>query len=79
MPRSDIIDRTKVSFGIGTFVSNDTCEKALNIVVKLQYVDGKPVAKISDNPGKAMCQDADYLQYLKNAVAFRIKREAEEK
>lgn len=69
------IDRTKVSFGIGTFVSNDTCEKALNIVVKLQYVDGKPVAKISDNPGKAMCQDTEYLKYLKNAVAFRLNRE----
>lgn len=68
-------DRTKVSFGIGTFVSNDTCEKALNIVIKLQYVNGRPVAKISDNPGKAMCQDGDYLQYLKNAVAFRLNRE----
>lgn len=70
-------DRTKVSFGIGTFVSNDTCEKALNIVIKLQYVNGRPVAKISDNPGKAMCQDAGYLDYLKNAVEFRLKREAE--
>lgn len=68
-------DRTKVSFGIGTFVSNDTCEKALNIVIKLQYVNGRPVAKISDNPGKAMCQDGDYLKYLKNAVAFRLNRE----
>ncbi len=69
-------DRTKVSFGIGTFVSNDTCEPALNIVIKLQYVNGNPVAKISDNPGKAMCQDAEYLEYLKNAVAFRLNREA---
>ena len=70
-------DRTKVSFGIGTFVSNDTCEKALNIVIKLQYVNGRPVAKISDNPEKAMCQDVGYLDYLKSAVAFRLKREAE--
>lgn len=69
------INRTKVSFGIGTFVSNDTCEKALNIVIKLQYVDGKPVAKISDTPGKAMCQDDEYLKYLKNAVDFRLERE----
>ena len=45
-------DRTKVSFGIGTFCSNDTCEKALNIVIKLQYVNGRPVAKLSDAPGK---------------------------
>lgn len=68
-------DRTKTSFGIGTFVSNDTCEDALNIVIKLQYVNGRPVAKLSDNEGKAMCRDEEYLQYLKNAVGFRISRE----
>lgn len=68
-------DRTKVSFGIGTFISNDTCEKALNIVIKLQYVNGCPVAKLSDNPGKAMCQDDTYLKYLKGAVSFRLQRE----
>ena len=68
-------DRTKVSFGIGTFCSNDTCEKALNIVIKLQYVNGRPVAKLSDTPSKAMCRDNDYLDYLKRSVAFRLKRE----
>ncbi len=68
-------DKTKVSFGIGTFVSNDTCEEALNIVIKLQYVNGRPVAKLSDTPGKAMCRDAEYLEYLKRSVDFRIKRE----
>ena len=51
--------KTKVSFGIGTFVSNDTCETALNIVIKLQYVNGRPVAKLSDSPGKAMCRDEE--------------------
>ena len=68
-------EKTKVSFGIGTFVSNDTCEEALNIVIKLQYVNGRPVAKLSDTPGKAMCRDVDYLEYLKRSVAFRINRE----
>ena len=67
--------RTKTSFGIGTFVSNDTCVPALNIVIKLQYVNGNPVAKLSDSPGKAMCDDPEYLEYLKNAVAFRLERE----
>ena len=67
--------KTKVSFGIGTFVSNDTCENALNIVIKLQYVNGRPVAKLSDTPGKAMCRDAEYLEYLKRSVAFRLERE----
>ncbi len=69
-------DRTKVSFGIGTFCSNDTEEEALNIVIKLQYVNGRPVAKLSDTPGKAMCRDEDYLEYLKRSVAFRIDRES---
>lgn len=68
-------DRTKVSFGIGTFCSNDTCEEALNIVIKLQYVNGHPVAKLSDNPEKAMCRENDYLTYLQGAVEFRLKRE----
>ncbi|MBO4421928.1 MAG: nicotinate phosphoribosyltransferase [Clostridia bacterium] len=68
-------DKAKVSFGIGTFVSNDTCEKALNIVIKLQYVNGRPVAKLSDDVGKAMCRDTEYLEYLKRSVNFRIKRE----
>jgi len=66
-------DRIKVSFGIGTYLSNDTDVPALNIVIKLQYVNGHPVAKISDNPGKAMCQDDSYLAYLKNAVDYRLK------
>ena len=68
-------DRTKVSFGIGTFCSNDTCEKALNIVIKLQYVNGRPVAKLSDAKGKAMCRDEAYLDYLRRSVEFRIHRE----
>ena len=68
-------DRAKVSFGIGTFVSNDTCEPALNIVIKLQYVNGRPVAKLSDTPGKAMCRDPEYLEYLRRSVAFRLNRE----
>lgn len=68
-------DRAKVSFGIGTFCSNDTCEPALNIVIKLQYVNGRPVAKLSDTPDKAMCDDDDYLAYLKGSVEFRLNRE----
>ena len=68
-------DKTRVSFGIGTFVSNDTDAEALNIVIKLQYVNGRPVAKLSDTPSKAMCRDEGYLEYLKRSVAFRLDRE----
>ena len=68
-------DRTKVSFGIGTFCTNDTAEQALNIVIKLQYVNGRPVAKLSDAPGKAMCMDESFLDYLKRSVEYRLHRE----
>ncbi|MBQ3284310.1 MAG: nicotinate phosphoribosyltransferase [Ruminococcus sp.] len=68
-------DRAKVAFGIGTYCANDTCVDPLNIVIKLQYVNDKPVAKLSDNPEKSMCHDAEYLKYLKRSVAFRLKRE----
>ena len=68
-------DRCRVSFGIGTFVSNDTCVAPLNIVIKLQTVNGRPVAKLSDSPGKAMCRDEEYLSYLKRSVSFRLERE----
>ncbi len=68
-------DKAKVSFGIGTFCSNDTDEEALNIVIKLQTVNGKPVAKLSDTPEKSMCRDEEYLEYLKRSVAFRLNRE----
>jgi nicotinate phosphoribosyltransferase len=68
-------DRIKVTFGIGTFCSNDTCVEPLNIVIKLQTVNGRAVAKLSDTPDKAMCRDEQYLKYLKHSVAFRLERE----
>jgi len=66
--------RIKVSFGIGTFVSNDTEVDPLNIVIKLQTVNGRAVAKLSDSPEKSMCRDDAYLEYLKSSVAFRLNR-----
>lgn len=65
--------RINVSFGIGTFLTNDTGVDPLNIVIKLQYVNGHPVAKLSDVPGKTMCQSNDYATYLRNAVDYRLK------
>lgn len=66
-------DRIKVSFGIGTYLTNDTFANALNIVIKLQYVNGHPVAKLSDVEGKVMCQDDGYIEYLRSAVNYRLK------
>ena len=65
-------DRAIVSFGIGTYCSNDTDEQALNIVIKLQRINGKPVAKLSDVDGKTMCLDDDYLTNLKAIVSKRV-------
>lgn len=67
-------DRINVSFGIGTYCTNNTDKEPLNIVIKLQYVNGRPVAKISDAPGKTMCPDDSYAIYLKESIKFRIER-----
>ena len=68
-------NRVNVSFGIGTYCSNDTDVPPLNIVIKLQTVNGRPVAKLSDVDGKTMCLDDNYLNYLKFAVQYRISEE----
>ncbi|GLS91444.1 nicotinate phosphoribosyltransferase 2 [Psychromonas marina] len=56
--------RVNVSFGIGTNLMNDVGNEALSIVIKMVTVNGKPVAKISDEPGKSMCEDLGFLKYL---------------
>lgn len=63
--------RTKVSFGIGTMLTNDVGQLPLNIVIKMIAANGKPVAKISDEPAKSMCEDDEYLKYL--ASVYDIK------
>lgn len=56
-----------VSFGIGTNLTNDVGEnKPLSIVIKMVECNGLPVAKISDSPGKGMCEDEGYVAYLKS-------------
>ncbi len=70
-------DKARVNFGIGTFITNDTKIPPLNIVIKLQYVNGRPVAKVSDAPGKTMSDNEEYLSYLKRSIAFRLERDKE--
>ena len=57
--------RIPTSFGIGTDLSNDTPHKALNIVMKVMSCNGQPVAKLSDSPGKTLCEDEVFLAYLR--------------
>ncbi|CAL4323848.1 nicotinate phosphoribosyltransferase [Buchnera aphidicola] len=58
-------NRTNVVFGIGTKL---TCDipgvEPLNIVIKLVQCNGKPVAKLSDSPGKTFCLDKEFMNSL---------------
>ncbi|WP_180130548.1 MULTISPECIES: nicotinate phosphoribosyltransferase [unclassified Acinetobacter] len=58
-------DRFQVSFGIGTNLTNDLGQTALNIVLKLVECNGQSVAKISDSPGKTMTDNDTFLAYLR--------------
>lgn len=57
--------RVPTTYGIGTDLSNDTPHKALNIVMKILSCNGQPVAKLSDSPGKTLCENETYLAYLR--------------
>lgn len=52
-------------FGIGTSLTNDFGDEALQIVMKMTECNGSPVAKISEARGKTMCNDDVYMAYLK--------------
>ncbi len=65
--------RIRTSFGIGTNLTNDFSDKAIQIVIKMTRCQGSPVAKISDTPGKQMCPDPGYLEYLKNVFSLEKK------
>jgi nicotinate phosphoribosyltransferase len=58
-------DRTQTGFGIGTNLTNDVGLTPLNIVMKLTGCNGQPVAKLSDSPGKTLCEDRTFLAYLR--------------
>lgn len=57
--------RCRLSFGIGTNLTNDLGYEPLQIVLKMVRCNGQPVAKVSDTPGKGMCDDEAYLAYLR--------------
>ena len=62
----------KVSFGIGTHITNDFDFRALQIVLKMVRCNGNPVAKLSDTPAKGMCTDQSYVDYLQRTFDNRI-------
>jgi nicotinate phosphoribosyltransferase len=64
--------RCKLAFGVGTNLTNDLGYRPLQIVIKMIRANGQPVAKLSDSPGKNMCDDAAYIAYLRQV--FGIER-----
>ncbi|MFT4198704.1 MAG: nicotinate phosphoribosyltransferase [Pseudoxanthomonas sp.] len=63
-------DRTQVAFGIGTNLTNDLGPKPINIVLKMVRCNDQPVAKLSDSPGKSMCEDPGYVRYLRQVFGL---------
>ncbi|QLK87139.1 nicotinate phosphoribosyltransferase [Arsenophonus endosymbiont of Aphis craccivora] len=60
--------RINLIFGIGTRLTCNLPQvKPLNIVIKLVEYNGKPVAKLSDSPGKTICDDDEFIVRLKKA------------
>ena len=58
-------DRAQLGFGIGTYLTNDLGFEPLSIVMKLTACNDQPVAKLSDSPGKTLCDDDTFLAYLR--------------
>ena len=62
--------RARISFGIGTNLTNDLGYEPINIVLKMTECNGQPVAKVSDSPGKTVSKDAGYLRYLRQVFGL---------
>ena len=54
---------------------HDTCEDPLNIVMKTTACNGMDVAKISDTPGKEMCKNEEYVDYLTRCIQWRLEHD----
>ena len=83
-------DKAKVAFGIGTYwtapfdveslrvicpISTHTDLFPLNIVMKPIEFNGAPVCKLSNDAGKAMSQDKEYIDYLHRTIDWRLAHE----
>jgi nicotinate phosphoribosyltransferase len=68
--------RCQLAFGVGTNLTNDVGPTPLNIVIKMVRCNGQPVAKLSDSPGKNMCDDDAYIAYLRQVFDIPVLVEA---
>jgi nicotinate phosphoribosyltransferase len=53
--------------------SFDVDLKALNIIIKRVRANGQPVAKVSDEPGKSMCEDEGYLRKVAETYGIELR------
>ena len=78
---TDLVDlvkgRAKPAFGIGTYWTGPQTVKPLNIVAKVVQVEGMDVAKLSDDDGKCMCRNPEYVDYLKRSIRWRVQSQQE--
>ena len=64
--------RCRLAFGVGTNLTNDVGPVPLQIVIKMVRCNGQPVAKLSDSPGKNMCDDRAYVAYLRQVFQIPL-------
>jgi nicotinate phosphoribosyltransferase len=43
--------------------------------MKTTKCNGMDVAKISDNPGKGMCKNPEYVEYLQRCIDWRMNND----
>jgi nicotinate phosphoribosyltransferase len=70
--------RSQTAFGIGTNLTNDLGYEPLQIVIKMTRCNGQPVAKISDEPSKAIDYDPSYVKYLREVFDVPESRALQE-
>lgn len=59
-----------IGFGIGTNLTNDVGFMPLSMVIKMVMCNGVPVAKLSDDGGKTMCEDEVFISHLKKIFHY---------
>lgn len=65
--------RIRLGFGIGTNLVNDLGIPSLQNVIKLIRCNDQPVAKLSDDPVKSMCEDRIIFALSKKCFQHLIK------
>lgn len=62
--------RINVLFGIGTHLTNDVGIDPVEIIIKMISCNGQPVGKLTDDPQKTVCPDAEFLNKLKTTFGY---------